>query len=262
MSLTRSARMTKKQKQLLISYLEVNKEMLKFKHPIIELPTIKKKWEELALMLNNEPGANKTVKQWKEALNELKTNVRRKSRALVYEKTGTGGGPKKLKELDELEERLLALLSKVVILGAPNVVEAGLQDDAVPSAALENNNYYYALDATTGAENEQILFEYVPSTSQQSNEENVNANESETFTVQETSHVEEKKSKDTHFVRSTKRTRNSSRADPLKDLTSLHVECLKELAQSNNNMAAAISQLAKQFSKRNGYRSPLNNLRF
>lgn len=49
---------------------------------------------------------------------------------MLHEETvGTGGGPKTLKPLSELEERLLALLSKIVIIGAPDIPEGGIIED-------------------------------------------------------------------------------------------------------------------------------------
>jgi hypothetical protein len=45
---------------------------------------------------------------------------------LLHEETG---GPKTLKPLSELEERLMALLSKIVITGAPDIPEGGIIED-------------------------------------------------------------------------------------------------------------------------------------
>jgi hypothetical protein len=49
---------------------------------------------------------------------------------LLHEETvGTEGGPKTLKPLSELEGRLMALLSKIVITGAPDIPEGGIIED-------------------------------------------------------------------------------------------------------------------------------------
>lgn len=82
-----------------------------------------------------------------QALNEMKVNARRKARLLHCEATGTGGGPKSEKDLTPLEERLLALLSRVVITGLPGVAEIGTQslendDDNVSEAV---SNIYFSI---------------------------------------------------------------------------------------------------------------------
>lgn len=56
------------------------------------------------------------------------TNVRKKARVLHYHEVGTGGGPKKHKDLKALEERIVGLSAKVVIEGI-SVPEAGIDDD-------------------------------------------------------------------------------------------------------------------------------------
>ncbi|GLV37481.1 hypothetical protein CBL_10553 [Carabus blaptoides fortunei] len=85
---------------------------------------ISKKWEELAHIVNNS-GAKKNVAQWKKAFSELKTNTRRRAREVFNAKNGTGGGPPKVKELTDVEERLMGLLAKVTVEGA-NIPEPGL----------------------------------------------------------------------------------------------------------------------------------------
>lgn len=55
----------------------------------------------------------------------MKVSARRKARLLNIEAVGTGGGPKREKALTDMEERLLALLSKVVITGLPGIEEVG-----------------------------------------------------------------------------------------------------------------------------------------
>jgi hypothetical protein len=48
---------------------------------------------------------------------------------LHEENVSTGGGPKTLKPLSELEQRLMTLLSKIVITGALNILEGGITQD-------------------------------------------------------------------------------------------------------------------------------------
>ncbi|CAH1379898.1 hypothetical protein MTP99_003742 [Tenebrio molitor] len=124
---SRSGRMSKQQKELLINRLELDRFLLhQEKLNPAELKKYNYVWAKLSTDLNGLQGAKKTVIQWKEALNELKVNTRRKARLLHQEATGTGGGPKKLRELSQLEERLMALISKVVITGVSTIPEAGI----------------------------------------------------------------------------------------------------------------------------------------
>lgn len=58
---------------------------------------------------------------------DLKTNCRRKARSVKEEVEGTGGGPSIIKPLNEIEERVLGLINKVVIYGAPTVAEPGVE---------------------------------------------------------------------------------------------------------------------------------------
>ncbi|KAI4458115.1 hypothetical protein MML48_7g00007138 [Holotrichia oblita] len=135
--MSRKSRMTKSQKEIIVNFLEHNDSMIKnIKHTPAELNVLNKKWEELVTLLNSTGGAKKTAKEWKEAINEFKTNVRRKARAITYDHQGTGGGPAKAKPLNNLEERMLSLLSKIVILGAPDIPEAGIATAGSSSAPI------------------------------------------------------------------------------------------------------------------------------
>ncbi|KAL3281778.1 hypothetical protein HHI36_004979 [Cryptolaemus montrouzieri] len=105
--MSRSAGMIKKQKDILVHFLEQTEELLNPKVSPSEIVS---------------------------TLNALKTNAQRKCRDLHCKQTGTGGGLSKLEVLDDIEERLLALLSKIVIVGAP-IPEAGVVEEVVPVAA-------------------------------------------------------------------------------------------------------------------------------
>jgi hypothetical protein len=54
------------------------------------------------------------------------TNTRTRARQKKNDVSGTGGGSAKVKSLTHIEERILNILSTVVIDGAPNVPEPGL----------------------------------------------------------------------------------------------------------------------------------------
>ncbi|KAL1510070.1 hypothetical protein ABEB36_004725 [Hypothenemus hampei] len=132
----RNARMTKNQKDIFITYLEQSKELVAPKQSLSNLPDIELKWQALANLLNDEKGAKKTVKQWKEAWNELKTNTKRKAREIKFDFTGTGGGSKKVKDLTQQEERVMSLLSNIVVEGIPLLPETGVCEENLE----ENNN--------------------------------------------------------------------------------------------------------------------------
>ncbi|KAF5278537.1 hypothetical protein FQR65_LT15650 [Abscondita terminalis] len=86
------------------------------------------KWTHITQSLNEMDGPKRTVKQWQSAFADLKTNVRRKARAVRAQQEGTGGGPATSKPLTDLEERVLALLNRIIIDGAPMVIEPGMGD--------------------------------------------------------------------------------------------------------------------------------------
>jgi hypothetical protein len=65
--MSRSARMTKKQKELLISVLESKQYLIQgLAKNGVELQGFNEKWNELAEELNKVEGARKSSKQWRE----------------------------------------------------------------------------------------------------------------------------------------------------------------------------------------------------
>ncbi|KAJ8927041.1 hypothetical protein NQ314_020542 [Rhamnusium bicolor] len=126
----RSNRMTKSQKDFMVNFLEKNKFLLETKINPFELDKYNNSWKLLANELNKLPGANKSIPQWKQALNEFKANTR-------------------------------PLLSKIVILGAPSIPEGGILDK--PEEPIEETIYeeFYFEDDN---ENVEIgIEEYIPS---------------------------------------------------------------------------------------------------
>lgn len=85
-------------------------------------------------------------------------NTRRKARLQYVEATGTGGGPKKVKDLSDFEQRLLALLSKITVTGMPGIPEAGIEIEE-PNFHEETTENNLGTEYISGRRNEEILFE-------------------------------------------------------------------------------------------------------
>ncbi|KAJ8946787.1 hypothetical protein NQ314_008770 [Rhamnusium bicolor] len=247
----RSNRMTKSQKDFMVNFLEKNKFLLETKINPFELDKYNNSWKLLANELNKLPGANKSIPQWKQALNEFKANTRRKARLIHIQHTGTGGGPKTEKDLTNLEERLLALLSKIVILGAPSIPEAGILDK--PEEPIEETIYeeFYFEDDN---ENVEIgIEEYIPSNETMdspipSNDQTwpstsfkVVSDASKMGTIPKDSPMKTKQA-----MRNSKKYMKTSGVELI---AKNHEECLKYLANSNNNVAAACHNLSKTLKK-------------
>ncbi|KAK9727836.1 Myb/SANT-like DNA-binding domain [Popillia japonica] len=117
-------RCSKRKIEAMINFIEQHKELI---HPG-EFP----EWEQLKTELNNMEGPTRSIRQWKNVLNDLKTKARRKAHILKCELNKTGGGPNAGKPLTAIENRLLALLDKVTIEGLDEIPELGLQSEDVP----------------------------------------------------------------------------------------------------------------------------------
>lgn len=64
----RGSRISKKQIDILINYIQENQIMLSGKLNQKDQANVSKKWEELANMLNTSGGAKKNVVQWKKVV--------------------------------------------------------------------------------------------------------------------------------------------------------------------------------------------------
>ncbi|KAF5278521.1 hypothetical protein FQR65_LT15670 [Abscondita terminalis] len=85
----------------------------------------------------NKVGPFKSVKQWKQVFMEWESKTKSKARRIHLEQQRTGGGIGVNEFLNELELRLLALLSKILLYGNPNVTELGFI-----KKTLSSLNYY------------------------------------------------------------------------------------------------------------------------
>ncbi|KAH0818612.1 hypothetical protein GEV33_004179 [Tenebrio molitor] len=165
-------------------------------------------WATLAENLNSLGGSKKNVKEWKASLGTLKEVTRKKARVLKQEIQGTGGGPPKQKDLNPSEERLLSLLSPVVISGLDTLPEAG-----VPKVSIETTEF---LDITG---------EYMV---EQPSEVAVEVTPTNPSTFKTKSNLKRKKEDSTII-----------------ELAKKHEEILKVLAESNVKLAQSNLTLAK-----------------
>ncbi|KAI4467887.1 hypothetical protein MML48_2g00004228 [Holotrichia oblita] len=245
--MSRKSRMTKSQKEIIVNFLEHNDSMIKnIKHTPAELNVLNKKWEELVTLLNSTDGAKKTAKEWKEAINEFKTNVRRKVRAITYDHQGTGGGPAKAKPLNNLEERMLSLLSKIVILGAPDIPEAGIATAGPSSAPINvvvDAPLNVVVDAPLNVIDDTTLEDYIILNQEPELQTNVENREN----VTKVQHPPK---------------RRKGKPLGLDDLTKVHENCMEILAESNNNIAGSLSQLAKAMQKQKRRQSSVLSFTF
>lgn len=122
----RNARTTKQQIDVIVNFLEDNKILIQGKVEPKDLQKVEALWVELTSLLNGTgKGPKRSVDEWKTVVKEFKNNVKKRCREVHVDKISTGGGPRKVKELSEVEERMMGLISKVSIEGAP-IQEAGI----------------------------------------------------------------------------------------------------------------------------------------
>ncbi|KAF5278058.1 hypothetical protein FQR65_LT15808 [Abscondita terminalis] len=77
--------------------------------------------------------------QWKAAVSELKTNIKKKARDLFLARNATGGGilPPHIKDLTPIEETFYnTVIKPVSVEGAKEVVEVGL--NSIETIPIEN----------------------------------------------------------------------------------------------------------------------------
>ncbi|KAF5279248.1 hypothetical protein FQA39_LY18311 [Lamprigera yunnana] len=90
----------------------------------------KKKWQ----VLNNLNGARKELKQWKSFFAKWKSKVRKKAREHKTSLVQTGGGDFIIKELSDIENRLVRVIGWISVRGC-----AMLPDELDPDAPEEIN---------------------------------------------------------------------------------------------------------------------------
>ncbi|KAI4468211.1 dek protein [Holotrichia oblita] len=117
----RASRTTQEQYNILINAVEENPTMKLGKIQITEKKEVDKMWADVTKKLNNCRGPQKTVDQWKRTFIEYKSKIKSKARQNLVECRGTGGGPKMVKPLTDIEERLMGLIGKVTCSGDPSL---------------------------------------------------------------------------------------------------------------------------------------------
>nr|CAI5855556.1 unnamed protein product [Callosobruchus analis] len=82
-------------------------------------------WLKLANRLNSMGFGEKSIDSWRKALTDWKSKTKTKAVTLKRENEKTGGGPKMLPPLIDLENHLLALMGKTAISGDEEIPELG-----------------------------------------------------------------------------------------------------------------------------------------
>ncbi|XP_031329076.1 uncharacterized protein LOC116173945 isoform X1 [Photinus pyralis] len=90
------------------------KQLEKFKC-LTEIPT--EEFAKLCNILNNSKGATKSVEEWKKSFTEWTSRTKRKARELYVHRLQTGGGMPIDIQLNEIENWLLNIITKLVISG-------------------------------------------------------------------------------------------------------------------------------------------------
>ncbi|CAG9763560.1 unnamed protein product [Ceutorhynchus assimilis] len=117
--------LTREQKKVLIQFIEDHPELKtsKFSKDF----TFKKGqalWEEISSILNAMPGANKGWIKWRKTWHDIKNAVKTKSATIRRHLDQTGGGPPINEEITNEDQKILNLISPVVIEGMPEVAES------------------------------------------------------------------------------------------------------------------------------------------
>ncbi|CAG9763559.1 unnamed protein product [Ceutorhynchus assimilis] len=81
-------------------------------------------WEEISSILNAMPGANKGWIKWRKTWHDIKNAVKTKSATIRRHLDQTGGGPPINEEITNEDQKILNLISPVVIEGMPEVAES------------------------------------------------------------------------------------------------------------------------------------------
>ncbi|CAH0553779.1 unnamed protein product [Brassicogethes aeneus] len=130
----RTPRTSRIQYQLYLDELETNEAFRENKFNNENPQVLKKSWEALCTKLNATGGAIKSIPDWKRTFSDWKAHVRKRARnnRTAQVETGNVGEPEKT--LTDIEERLLGVTGKLVVMGLP-VPELGLAEPSIPRQA-------------------------------------------------------------------------------------------------------------------------------
>uniref|UniRef100_A0A6P7H2J5 Regulatory protein zeste n=1 Tax=Diabrotica virgifera virgifera TaxID=50390 RepID=A0A6P7H2J5_DIAVI len=155
----RSKKTQRAQYENLINFLENNPVLVTGKTRSSDPNKISNLWQAFANAENARGnGPPKTADQWKKIFNDWKVNTKKKSREIQVELNRTGGGVAVKKELTDLEERLLQLISSIH-LGDPAIPDqlggSTSQGVEVIDVPFEEENQYLTNE-------EEIIIEMEP----------------------------------------------------------------------------------------------------
>ncbi|XP_031349546.1 uncharacterized protein LOC116175521 [Photinus pyralis] len=84
-------------------------------------------FDDLCKKLNSIEGPQRDATHWKQTFNEWECKVKAKARRIYLRREMTGGGVSPNEFLTALEEKLLSLISKILLFGHPDIIELGFQ---------------------------------------------------------------------------------------------------------------------------------------
>ncbi|XP_046401381.1 uncharacterized protein LOC124167497 isoform X3 [Ischnura elegans] len=118
------SKVNKEQKEMLLEFIEANKDLAKGKFSTPQgAKDAVRLWEEAAVKLNA-CGVRKSWKEWRKCWHDLKTATKGKVAALALEGKRTGGGPPAEEELQDFHKRVYALIGSNAVLGHQNTCES------------------------------------------------------------------------------------------------------------------------------------------
>ncbi|GLV38131.1 uncharacterized protein CBL_10098 [Carabus blaptoides fortunei] len=134
------------QKRMLIEFLKQNPKLLSGKFSSdFTLKTGVEKWEELTILLNSIPGANKIWKNWRKTWHDLRSHTKAKKLKISNHSRATGGGPASEETLTNVDNEIIELICPVALEGNREIPESMVDINIVPPVApineeAENNS--------------------------------------------------------------------------------------------------------------------------
>ncbi|KAI8120493.1 hypothetical protein CVS40_8307 [Lucilia cuprina] len=133
-------RISKYQKEKLVDYMSENLEFARGKFSGISSNfKYKEQWQLLTESLNSLGGCAKTVEQWKKCWIDLKSGVKKSvnARRKFINQTGGGSWSDVPRDLNPLEEKILAIITIDAVDGDASTPEAGVEFKERPEDSVD-----------------------------------------------------------------------------------------------------------------------------